>query len=127
MSKKLFVGGYYQDYFLINTSYGSAFPKETFKHIYSDNILFNKDIEVYTLEEVLDLPFIYGVHDYYEEHFGGDFRFIPVEEQIKFILEYAESNEIAGVLYFETEEEAQKYNESVLEAIREEEEQKQED
>lgn len=104
---KNFVGGYYDDRIFKGEYFEGKTP-------------FDKKIDCYTLEETLNLPFIEGVKEWFEENDDEerDFDEIVKEEKIKAILEYVESDEIAGLVYFETEEEAEKFKQDNLEEIK---------
>lgn len=104
MSKKLFVGGYYDD--------------RIFNDV-EEKTPFSKEISSYTLEEVLKLGFVENVIDWYKEKEELEWDEISEEEKIKSILEYTESDEIAGVLYFKTEAEAEKFKSDTIKEVEE--------
>lgn len=98
---KLFVGGYYDERIFI----GDFFEEKT---------PFDKRIETYTLSEVLKLGFVEGVIGFYEENTQKNWEEATEEDRIKAILKYTEGDEIAGLLYFETELEAEAYKNEVI-------------
>lgn len=101
--KKLFVGGYYDDrYFDVE-----------------EKTPFNKEINTYTLEEALKLPFVEPVKEWYEETYEKEWDSTTEEEKIKAIENYTEGDEIAGLVYFKTEEAAENYKQNVLKEIEE--------
>ena len=102
--KKLFVAGYYDD---------RVFEGEHFE----GKTPFDKGIDTYTLSEVLKLPFVEGVVDNYEEEHKKEWDNLTDTEKIKFILKYTDTDEIAGLLYFNSEEEAKSYKDEVIEEI----------
>ena len=104
--KKLFVGGYYDD----RIFEGECFENKT---------PFSKDVNTYTLEEALKLVFVEPVKEWYEETEEKEWDSITEEEKIKAIEKYVEGDEIAGLVYFETEESAEKYKQGVLQEIKE--------
>lgn len=108
---KNFVGGYYDDRIFKGEHFQGRTP-------------FDKKIDCYTLEEVLNLPFVEGVKEWFEENddYERDFDEIPEKEKINAILEYVEGDEIAGVLYFETEALAEEFKKDTLDEIKSDEE-----
>lgn len=113
-NKKLFVGGYYDDRIFNSDVFEGKTP-------------FDKDIDTYTLDEAFELGFCeeYNVRQYYEDHLleeynEKDWSFdLSDEEKTKILLEYTDTDEIAGLLYFNTEEEAENYKQEVLKEIEE--------
>lgn len=102
---KLFVGGYYDD---------RIFDGEYFE----GTTQFNKEIDTYTLDEVLKLAFVENVVQWYEEENEKDFYLdTTFEEKAKAIEEYTCDDEIAGILYFETEEEAEDYKQKIIKEV----------
>lgn len=107
---KLFVGEYYDD---------RIFEGEYFE----GNTPFNNKIHTYTLEEVLKLAFVENVVDEYNER--AEWQELPnwdeltFEEKAKEIEEYTASDDIAGVLCFDTEDKAAKYKQNVLNELKE--------
>lgn len=104
--KKLFVGGYYDDRIFEDERFEGKTP-------------FGKDIDTYTLDEALRLPFIEPIKEWYEEVCDQDWESITEQEKIKAIEKYVEGDEIAGLVYFGTEEDAEKYKQEVLQEIKE--------
>lgn len=106
MKEKLFVGGYYDD--------------RIFKGDYFDGKTpFSKDIDTYTLEEVLELGFVEPVKEYFEETYEKEWIEATEEEKIEGILSYTQDDEIASLLYFKTEEAAENYKNQVIQEIEE--------
>lgn len=104
---KLFVGGYYDDRIFEGERFESKTP-------------FNKEINTYTLDEALKLPFVEGVIEWYEDLNDEEtWEELSFEEKAKAIEKYMEGDEIAGMVYFETEEEAEKYKNDVIKEIEE--------
>lgn len=101
---KLFVGGYYDDRIFV----GEFFEGKTH---------FSKDIDVYTLSEVLRLPFIENVTNVYEEESGREWEDLSEEEKIEAIMYYNSSDDISGLMYFETEEAALSCKNETLEEL----------
>lgn len=119
---KLFVGGYYDERIFKGSHFEGKTP-------------FGKDIDTYTLEEALKLPFIESITEWFkqegkewyrkefkkeyieDEYFGVDFDTLTDEEKTKAILRYNKYDEIAGLAYFNTEEEAEKYKNEVIEDV----------
>jgi len=106
LEKKLFVGGYYDDRIFEGEGFEGKTP-------------FNKNIDTYTLTEVLNLGFVENVTEWFEEKEEKEWNEATEQEKIKAIINYTESDEIAGVLYFETEEEAQNFKNEVVKEIEE--------
>lgn len=104
--KKLFVGGYYD---------GRIFEGDYFE----GKTPFNKGIDTYTLDEALKLSFVEPVKNWYEEQEEKSWEETTEKEKIQAIKEYTESDGIAGLLYFETEEEAESYKQEVINEIEE--------
>lgn len=106
--KKIFVGGYYDN-------------DRIFEGYFNENITLFKNVDCYTLEEALKLPFIEGVKEWFEETDIEEraFNEISDEEKIKAILTYISGDEIAELVYCETEEEARKIKQVDLDEIEE--------
>lgn len=102
--RKVFVGGYYDDRIFRGEYFEGKTP-------------FDKEINCYTLEEALKLPFVEGVKEWFEENSSDKFYKISNEEKIKAILNYIENDEIASLIYFESEEVAEKYKKDTLKEI----------
>lgn len=103
---KLFVGGYYDDRIFEGEEFEGKTP-------------FSKDIETYTLSEVLKLGFVENVPSWYEDRSEKQWIDATNEERIRAIIEYTETDEIAGLLYFDTEKEAEEFKNSVIKEIEE--------
>ena len=97
---KLFVGGYFTDKVFIGEQFEGM-------SIFFDNV------DTYSLEEVLKLGFVgEGFIDWYEENFEeteGNFNSLSFSNKVKYILEYVENDEVAGLTYFDTQKEAEVY------------------
>lgn len=103
MSKKLFVGGYYDD--------------RIFNGI-EEKTPFSKCINTYTLEEVLKLGFVENVIEWHEEDDENErWENISDNDKIDAILTYVENDEIAGLLYFETEDQAEKFKNDTIKEV----------
>lgn len=103
---KLFVGGYYDSRIFC----GEEFEGKT---------KFDKTIETYTLSEVLKLGFIEPIGQWYYETYKKDWENTTKDEKIKAILEYSKDDEIAGMLYFDTEKQAENFKNNTIEEIEE--------
>lgn len=103
---KLFVGGYFDDRIFIGDEFEDKTP-------------FGKDINTYTLSEAIELGFVQTVKEYYEEENEKEWEEITDDEKIKAIINYVDGDEIAGLLYFNTEEEAEKYKNDVIKEVEE--------
>ena len=104
--KKLLVGGYFDD--------------RKFKGDYFDGKTpFNKDINTYTVDEALNLGFVENVINWYEDSKEKSWDQLPETEKAQQIEEYTSTDEIAGLNYFTTEEEATQYKNEVLEELQE--------
>lgn len=105
---KLFVGGYYDDRIFEGEEFDGKTP-------------FNKDIDTYTYDEVLKLGFVEPVKelDFYLDEllYERKWNDLSIEEQIESIIEYVSTDSIAGLLFFDTEEKANKYKEEVLKEL----------
>lgn len=101
---KLFVGGYFDDRIFKGDWFDGKTP-------------FNKDINTYTLDETLKLGFVEGVIEWFEENNEREWDELSFDEKAKAIEKYEESDEIAGIVYFKTEEEAEKYKDEVIKEI----------
>lgn len=104
MSKNLFVGGYYD-----NRIFDGLEEKTPF----------SKEINIYTLEEVLKLAFVENVIGWYEDTEEKEWDEVLESEKIKAILAYTKYDEIAGLVYFDEEEKAEKYKNDVIKEIEE--------
>lgn len=103
---KLFVGGYYDDRIFKGEQFDGKTP-------------FNKSIDTYTLSQVLELGFVESVKEWFEETYERGFDEATEEEKVKAIIEYTDTDEIAGVLYFDTEEKAEKFKNDVIKEVKE--------
>ena len=113
MSRKFLAGSYDSRTFI---------PEDCF----SGKAPFDSNVDIYTLEEVLKLQFVEGVKDWYETDginvLGYDkeeFKQLTEEEKTIAILRWMEDDEYAGVLYFESEEDADLYKREILQEIAE--------
>lgn len=100
----LFVGGYYD---------GRIFDGV------EEKTPFSKEISIYTLEEVLKLGFVENVIEWYEDKEELEWDEISEQEKTKAILAYVEYDEIAGLVYFDEKEKAEKYRNDVIKEIEE--------
>lgn len=112
---KLFVGGYYD----MRVFKGEHFHGKT---------PFGKDIQTYTLQDILKLSFVEGTVQEYEQSLNNaykdedmdeekDWENTTDDEKVEAILEYTKDNDIAGLLYFGTEIEADNYKSTILKEI----------
>lgn len=101
---KLFVGGYFDDRIFKGERFEGKTP-------------FDKNINTYTLDEALQLGFVEGVIKWFEENNGKEWDNLSFNEKANAIEKYEESDEIAGIVYFETEEETEKYKDEVIKEI----------
>lgn len=107
---KLFVGGYYDDRIFEGEYFAGKTP-------------FSKEIDTYALDEVLKLGFVENVVNEYNDR--AEWQELPAwdelnfEEKVKEIEEYTASDEIAGINYYETVEEAEQYKKDVLKELEE--------
>lgn len=107
-SKKLFVGGYYN--------------QRIFKgEVFDGKTPFNTDVCIYTLEEVLELGFIDKDYliEWYELNEEKKWDDATEKEKTKAVLDYTEGDEIAGLEYCDSEKEAEDYKNYILEDIKE--------
>lgn len=102
---KLFVGGYYDDRIFVGEKFEGKTP-------------FGKNIDIYTLSEALKLGFVEGVKEWFSEENEKDFDELDENEKIEAIINYTDGDEIAGILYFDNEEEASEYKASILKEIK---------
>lgn len=106
---KLFVGGYYDDRIFEGDYFDGKTP-------------FGKDIKTYTLSEALQLEFVDGVINCYNEYRADDepsWDDTTDEQKAQAILQYLEGDDMAGLVYFDTEEAAEKYKNDCLKDIEE--------
>lgn len=107
---KLFVGGYYDDRIFDGEYFVGKTP-------------FNNEIDTYTLDEVLKLGFVENVVEEYNNR--AEWQELPAWDELTFegkskeIEKYTESDDIAGILYFETEKETENYKQDVLKELEE--------
>lgn len=81
---------------------------------------FGKDISIYDLESVLKLGFVESVVEWYEdikEDDESEWDDLSDSRKVELILEYTESDEIAGLIAFDTLEEATKYIKDTISEI----------
>ena len=102
------------------------YDNRTLENYFSGKTPFDSSVNIYTLEEVLKLPFVEGVTDWYETDgiyvLGYDeeeFNQLTEEEKTTAILRWMEDDEHAGVLYFESERDANLYKREMLQEIAE--------
>ena len=89
----------------------------------SHNIVYSKfaEVNLNTVKEVLKLPFVDGIEEYYKDKYGTkkDFYIELTElEQAKIIEEYVESDEIATLKLFTNESEAKEYLKNEQDSIK---------
>jgi len=106
MNKKLFVGGYYDTSIYTGESFEGKTP-------------FDDKIDVYSLEELLESNYVESIDEWYQDEYEEDFFELSDKEKIKAVLEYIETDEISGLLYFKTEAAAIKFKEETLEEFEE--------
>lgn len=97
---KVFVGGYFDDRIFKGEEFEGKTP-------------FSKDIDIYTLEEVLKLGFVEPVKDLY------DWEELSEEEKINAIIEYTARDEIAGLILCKNKEVAEKTKLDIIKEIEE--------
>lgn len=107
--KKLFVGGYFDRSFYVDTNNDNV-------DSFTD---FDEGIDTYTLTEALNLGFVRSIVDWYNENTEKEWDDLTDQEKTKLIIKYTSTDELARLLYFATEEEAQEYKKMVLEEVEE--------
>lgn len=98
---------------------GGYYDSRIFEGV-EDKTPFGKDIGIYTLESALKLGFVDGIIYYYEEKREDnelEWNDLTNERKIEIILEYTESDEIAGLVAFDTLEEATDYVQDTISEI----------
>lgn len=81
---------------------------------------FGKDISIYDLESALKLGFVESIVEWYEdmkEDDESEWDDLSDSRKVELILEYTESDEIAGLIAFDTLEEATKYIKDTISEI----------
>ena len=101
---KFFVGGYYDDRIFEGTDFEDKTP-------------FSKDLDIYSLSEVLKLGFVEGVIENYESINSNRWDDLDYNEKVKLIMEYTDGDNIAGLKCFDSEEEAVNFKNSVISEI----------
>ena len=103
---KLFVGGYYDNRRFKGDFYDGKTP-------------FDKNIDTYTLEESLNLGFVAPVIEWFEDNHDKSWDEATFEEKAKAITDYTTYGDINEILllYFPTEEKAEKYKQEVLDEL----------
>ena len=102
----VFVGGYYQE-----------------KNIGNEKIKVFNDIKVYSMEEALNLPFVEGIEEFYNDRFEepedrtNEFYELSDEQLAKLIVEYVQDDELAALYLFDTELEAKEFIENYRASI----------
>lgn len=105
-NKKLFIVGYYDtrifegEYFYGKTN-------------------FNKNIEVYSLSEVLKLPLIENVEEWVKDTYDKEFESLPYNDKVSMVMEYTDGDELGLAVYFFTEEEALQYKQDIIKEVEE--------
>ena len=93
-----FVGGYYEK-----------------KIINEEELKVFDNIKIYDLEEALNLPFVEGVEDFYNDKFEepedrtNEYYELSDDELTKLIIDYVKDDEMATLYAFDTTEEAEKF------------------
>ena len=93
-----FVGGYYEK-----------------KIINEEEVKVFDNIKIYDLEDVLNLPFVEGVEDFYNDKFEepedrtNEYYELSDDELTKLIIDYVKDDEMATLYAFDTMEEAEKF------------------
>ena len=102
----VFVGGYYQK-----------------KNIGNEELKIFDKIKIYNLEEALNLPFVEGIEEFYNDRFEepedrtNEFYELSDEMLEKLIIEYVKYDEIATLYAFDTELEAKEFIENYRASI----------
>lgn len=102
----VFVGGYYEK-----------------KNIGNEELKVFDDIKIYDLEEALNLPFVEGIEEFYNDRFEepedrtNEFYELSDEMLEKLIIEYVKYDEIATLYAFDTELEAKEFIENYRASI----------
>lgn len=102
----VFVGGYYEK-----------------KNIGNEELKVFDDIKIYNLEEALNLPFVEGIEEFYNDRFEepedrtNEFYELSDEMLEKLIIEYVKYDEIATLYAFDTELEAKEFIENYRASI----------
>ena len=93
-----FVGGYYEE-----------------KIINGETLKVFDDIKIYDLEEALNLPFVEGIEDFYNDKFEepedrtNEFYELSDEELTKLIIGYVKDDELATLYAFDSLDKAKKF------------------
>lgn len=93
-----FVGGYYEK-----------------KIINEEELKVFDDIKIYNLEEALNLPFVEGVEDFYNNKFEepedrtNEFYELSDEELTKLIIDYVKDDELATLYAFDSLDKAKEF------------------
>ena len=102
----VFVGGYYQK-----------------KNIGNEELKVFDKIKIYNLEEALNLPFVEGIEEFYNDRFEepedrtNEFYELLDEQLAKLIVEYVHDDELAALYLFDTELEAKEFIENYRASI----------
>lgn len=102
----VFVGGYYQK-----------------KNIGNEELKIFDKIKIYNLEEALNLPFVEGIEEFYNDRFEepedrtNEFYELSDEQLAKLIVEYVQDDELAALYLFDTELEAKEFIENYRASI----------
>lgn len=108
-----FVGGYYDK---------RIFEDE--EGFYYGCTPFSNDIDIYTLEEVIKLPFVESVIEWYEDNKEDEeecWDDLTENKKAELIIEYVDTDDIAALVYFDDDIKAQQYKQQVLKEILEKE------
>ena len=102
----VFVGGYYQK-----------------KNIGNEELKIFDKIKICNLEEALNLPFVEGIEEFYNDRFEepedrtNEFYELSDEQLAKLIVEYVQDDELAALYLFDTELEAKEFIENYRASI----------
>lgn len=94
----VFVGGYYEK-----------------KNIGNEELKVFDKVKIYNLEEALNLPFVEGIEEFYNDRFEepedrtNEFYELSDEQLAKLIIEYVQYDELAALYLFDTELDAKKF------------------
>ena len=102
---KNFIAGYRDARIFVNDDYHNLWT-------------YRSDVNVYSLEEVLELPFMVNFMDWVEDK-GYQFESLSDKEKTEIILDYIMFDEIANIEHYNTEIEALKRKEEILEELEE--------
>ena len=102
----VFVGGYYQK-----------------KNIGNEELKIFDKIKIYNLEEALNLPFVEGIEEFYNDRFEepedrtNEFYELSDEQLAKLIVEYVHDDELATLYAFDSIDKAKEFIENYRASI----------